>query len=356
MKKLCTRILALSLAPLVLAGCANREVNPRFSASFYQDGVFASAMDQQNLGFTETSKILWELFVQDTQGLEPENGQIPVHRLSREDLLAMPEGSVVRFVHSTLLFRLDNRFVLTDPVFSERTSPVPFFGPKRFHDLPITLDEMPFIDILILSHNHYDHLDEPTLRALKDRIGHVYTTLGIKSHLLNLGFDPSQVSELDWWEAAENDTLKITVAPAQHFSGRGLFDRNKTLWASWVIKSAQYNLYFGADSGYFDGFREIGERLGPFDMTFLENGAYNQRWRKIHMMPEETVQAHLDLGGKWLFPIHNGSFKLSMHPWKEPFERISKAAAGKGVKATFPIMGEVTSLQNPAGQSAWWQQ
>ncbi|WP_319381169.1 MBL fold metallo-hydrolase [Thiomicrorhabdus sp.] len=222
--------------------------------------------------------------------------------------------------------------------------------------MPISLEEMPFIDILILSHNHYDHLDEPTLRALKDRIGHVYTTLGIKSHLLALGFEPSQVTELDWWEQAQDRSLTITATPAQHFSGRGIFDRNKTLWASWVISSAQFNLFFGADSGYFDGFAEIGKRFGPFDMTFLENGAYNPRWQKIHMMPEETVQAHLDLGGKWLFPIHNGSFKLSTHPWKEPFERISKAAEQADVPVSFPIMGEIIRIQAPETPEIWWKQ
>jgi len=356
MKNVYFKFVSLLLAPLILIGCASREVNPRYSAAFYQDGTFVSAMDNQNIGFSETVKIIWQLFVQETDGLEPTAGQIPVNQLTQADLLNMPNNSVVRFAHSTLLFRLDGRFILTDPVFSERASPVQFFGPKRFHPLPIELEEMPFIDIVILSHNHYDHLDEATLKTMQSRIGHVYTSIGLKSHLQELGFSDSQVTELDWWESINDKSLQISATPAQHFSGRGMFDRNKTLWSSWVIKSSQANLCFGADSGYFDGFKEIGKRFGPFDMTFLEDGAYNQRWSKIHMMPEEVVQAHLDLAGKWLFPVHNGSFKLSTHPWQEPFERVEQVAKEQNVQVVFPKMGEIISVLQPVTETErWWK-
>ncbi len=344
----------MGFAPFVFAGCSNTEIQPRSSASFYHDGVFASKMDEQKMDFSETVKIIWQLFVSDTTGIEPKEGEIPIKKLTRTDLLEMPNNSVVRLAHSTLLYRLDGRFILTDPVFSERASPVSFFGPKRFHDMPISLKELPDIDILVLSHNHYDHFDEATLKALKDRIGQVYTTLGIKDMLLNLGFSANQVTELDWWEEAQDKTIQIIATPSQHFSGRGVFDRNKTLWASWVIRTPQTNLFFGADSGYFEGFKQIGEHFGPFDMTFLENGAYNERWRQIHMMPEETVQAHLDLRGKWLYPIHNGSFKLSMHPWKEPFQRVEKAALENNVAIIFPMFGEIRSIKKPTSSQAWW--
>jgi len=348
-------ILALCITGVMMNGCSEKELKPRSSASFYKDGRFESKMDQEELGFTETLSIMWEIFVKDNKGTTPETGTIPVHRLTRDDLLHMPDDSVIRLLHATLLFRLDGRFVLTDPVFSERISPVSFLGPKRFHELPIPLDEMPYIDIVIISHNHFDHLDEATIKGLKDRIGHIYTTLGIKPLLVDWGVEPSKITELDWWEKVEDQSIAITAAPAQHFSARGFFDRNKSLWASWIIKSANTNLYFGADSGYFEGFKEIGKRFGPFDMTFLEAGAYNERWRSIHMMPEETVQAHMDLGGERLFPIHNGSFKLAMHPWREPLDRVVAEAERKGVEVSHPKMGEAVPLLENRTTEMWWK-
>ena len=356
MSKAWIKFITLGISTLLLSSCSNTEVNPRSSSSFYKDGVFESKMDDQNIGFTETVKIIWELFVTDNIVTEPKKGEIPVNLLTTQELIEMPDNSVVRFAHSTLLYKLDGRLILTDPVFSKRASPVAFFGPKRFHELPLALEQLPKIDILILSHNHYDHFDETTLKAMQTRIGHVYTTIGIKAMLLDLGYQDNQVTELDWWEGAKSKSIEIVATPAQHFSGRGVFDRNKTLWASWVIKSGNSNLFFGADSGYFDGFKKIGEQFGPFDMTFLENGAYNERWRAIHMMPEEAVQAHKDLNGEWLFPIHNGSFKLAMHPWKEPFQRIEASALTNNVSIITPIFGEIISIENPETKTPnWWK-
>ncbi len=338
-----------------MGGCADKKITPRFSASFYHDGVFESKMDDQKMGVGDMISIMWQVFVKKIDGAVPEDGTIPVKKLSTDDLMQMPEGSVVRLGHSTLLFRLDGRFVLTDPVFSDRASPLSFIGPKRFHAMPLAPEALPFIDVMIISHDHYDHLDKTTIAILKDKIGHCYTTIGVKNRLSDFGLDPEKITELDWWESAQNGTLTVTATPAQHFSGRGMFDRNKTLWASWVIKASGANLFFGADSGYFDGFKTIGEKFGPFDMTFLEAGAYNERWRSIHMMPEETVQAHRDLGGAVLFPVHNGTFNLAMHPWREPFERVSLEAERQGVRLTHPLMGEIISLKNPSPTPRWWE-
>ena len=350
------KILPISFLPILIGGCSHPDIKPRTTAEMYRNGKFESKMDEQAMGLGESLKIMWQLFMTNTPDLEPVEGDIPVKTLTRTDLATMANNSVVRLAHSSLLFKLNERYVLTDPVFSERTSPVSFAGPKRFHHLPMALEDLPFIDVVILSHNHYDHFDIPTLAALKEQIGHIYTTLGLKSALLALGFNDSQVTELDWWESIQSESLEITATPAQHFSGRGLFDRNQTLWASWVIKTPEVSLFFGADSGYFDGFKQIGEWLGPFDMTFLEDGAYNERWSLIHMMPEEAVQAHIDLRGNRLFPIHNGSFKLSTHPWKEPFERLDQAAQARGIATVFPKFGEVIPVKNPEVQAVhWWK-
>lgn len=213
---------------------------------------------------------------------------------------------------------------------------------------------MPFIDIVIISHNHYDHLDVPSIKELKDKVGHFFTTLGVKQKLLNLGINTMKICELDWWQSCVTNSIKITATPAQHFSGRGLFDRNKTLWASWVISSKSANIYFSADSGYFDTFKEIGEKYGPFDMTFLEAGAYNKAWKEVHMMPYETVQAHIDLKGNILFPIHNSSFKLSIHPWNEPLIKVSKEAKKQNIQLCHPKMGEYIYLLEPKKSEKWW--
>ena len=171
-----------------------------------------------------------------------------------------------------------------------------------------------------------------------------------------MGINKNKITELDWWESKTDNTLNIVATPAQHFSGRGLFDKNKTFWASWVIKSSKSNIYFSGDSGYMPEFKDIGLKYGPFDMTFIETGAYNKRWENIHMMPNESVQAHIDLKGKIMFPVHNGTFELSTHPWKEPFELVSKTAKEEDIKITHPIMGEIIPLLEYKQTKKWWEE
>jgi len=306
--------------------------------------------------FLEHMSLMWYFFTDDTEGKTPKEGEVPVVKLSKEDILNMPDESVVRLGHSTLLFKLDSKYLLVDPVFSQRISPVSFMGPKRFHKSPIDIQELPFIDILIISHNHYDHLDEYALDGLKDKVGHVYTALGLTQKLSDSGLDTKKITELDWWESKkDNSGISIVSTPAQHFSGRGLFDKNKTFLASWVIKSSKANIYYSADSGYMKEFKTIGEKFGPFDMSFVETGAYNKRWREVHMMPDEIVQAHIDLNAKIMFPVHNGTFELSTHPWREPFELVTKIAKEKGVKITHPMMGEIIPLLRYKDTREWWK-
>jgi L-ascorbate metabolism protein UlaG (beta-lactamase superfamily) len=280
---------------------------------------------------------------------------IPVNFLKTEDLETLPDYSVIRFGHSTLLFKIENEWILTDPVFSKRASPFSFLGPKRFHDNPIEVEELPFIHSVIISHDHYDHLDKQSIKKLKDKVGTFYTTLEVGRHLMKFGVPRRKIIELDWWESKKNNSIEFVCTPAQHFSGRTLLDRDKTLWSSWVIKAPNTKLYFGADGGYFEGFKEISFNHGPFDMTFLEVGAYNEKWRDIHMMPEDSIQAHKDLKGKRMFPIHNGTFDLSLHAWYEPFEKIAELAEEKSIDIIFPKMGEAISLLNKTNTSKWWK-
>jgi len=282
--------------------------------------------------------------------------QIPVKYLKKSDLESLEDYSVIRFGHSTLLFKIENEFILTDPVFSKRASPFSFMGPKRFHENPISIENLPFIKSVIISHDHYDHLDKESIKKIKDKVGIFYTTLDVGKHLVKFGVSRDKIIELDWWETKTSDSIELVCTPAQHFSGRTLIDKNSTLWSSWVIKSPKGKFYFGADGGYFSGFKEISIKYGPFAMTFLEVGAYNKKWRDIHMMPEDSIQAHKDLKGNVMFPIHNGTFDLSLHSWYEPFEKISKLALENNIDIRFPIMGERISLLEFSETKNWWEE
>jgi len=306
--------------------------------------------------FKEGLSIIVSMIKEKSKNSKPKyKYQVPVKYLNTKDLLNMDDYSVIRFGHSTLLFKINNEFILTDPVFSLRASPFLFLGPKRFHNSPITIEELPFIKSVIISHDHYDHLDKYSIEKLKEKVGTFYTTLEVSKHLMKFGVSRRKIVELDWWESKIKDSVEFICTPAQHFSGRTLIDKNTTLWSSWVIKTERGNFYFGADGGYFETFKEIAFNYGPFHMTFLEVGAYNKKWRDIHMMPEDSIKAHKDLKGKVLFPIHNGTFDLSLHAWDEPFDKIDKLARNNEIDIRFPIMGEEISLLEYSETSKWWR-
>jgi L-ascorbate metabolism protein UlaG (beta-lactamase superfamily) len=283
-----------------------------------------------------------------------------VQRLTPADLAAAPERSLYRLGHSTLLMKLRGGWWITDPVFAERASPFSFIGPKRFHAPPIALHELPALRGVVLSHDHYDHLDRATIRALAPRVDLFLCTLGVGDRLMAWGVAPEKVRQFDWWQDVRVDGLRFTATPAQHFSGRGLRDGNRTLWASWVIEDLESSdmplrVFFSGDGGYFDGFTEIGRRFGPFDLTLMETGAYDPHWPYVHMHPAQTVQAHRDLGGRWLLPIHNGTFSLAMHAWWDPFERVLALGAEQGIAVATPMMGERVSLDAPHAGERWWR-
>lgn len=260
--------------------------------------------------------------------------------------------------HSTFLIEIDGKIILTDPVFSKRVSPFSFVGTDAFiYSENYSLDNLPPIDLVLISHDHYDHLDYQTIKKLKDSQVPFVTALGVGAHLEYWGISPERITELDWWEDFQlSEKIKLTATPARHFSGRGLTDRFSTLWASWVIAGPQQRLFFGADSGYFPGFKTIGEKYGPFDLAMLECGQYSQYWPFIHMSPEETFAAANDLNAKSLMPIHWGKYKLSIHPWTEPVERLLSAAREKELTVTTPKIGQVFNLQSPLPKEMWWRE
>ncbi|MGE5626554.1 MAG: MBL fold metallo-hydrolase [Solirubrobacterales bacterium] len=259
------------------------------------------------------------------------------------------------FGHSTLLLELNDKKIFFDPMLGRVPAPVPLFVSKRFNDeLPMKIEDIPELHAVLISHDHYDHLDYWTIKQIKQKVKAFYVPLGVGAHLKAWGVDASKIVELDWFQQAEFEGLTFTCTPSHHFSGRSLTGRNSTLWCSWIVKAENANIFFSGDSGFSGHFKKIGESYGPFDLTMLECGQYNPGWADIHMMPEQTVKAHMDLRGNILMPIHFGAFKLSTHPWQEPVERLLKEAALFGVKVTTPRIGEQVVLGNPLPDSKWW--
>jgi L-ascorbate metabolism protein UlaG (beta-lactamase superfamily) len=265
------------------------------------------------------------------------------------------EPILVWFGHSSYFIRINGKNLLIDPVLSERASPFQFVGAKAFETTrPYTVTDFPTIDALILTHDHYDHLDYNSIVKFLPKVKACYTALGVGSHLAYWGADESRIHEFDWWEGKTIlPGIDLIATPARHFSGRGL-TRNKTLWTSFVLKTKEYSLFLGGDSGYDEAFKTIGKTYGPFDLAILECGQYNAMWPQIHMMPEETVQASADLRAKVLLPVHWGKFTLSLHPWMEPIERALKHARSLNMIVTTPMIGEPLSLSRLLPQASWW--
>lgn len=261
------------------------------------------------------------------------------------------------FGHSTFLLEIDGKKILIDPMLGQTPSPISFLGAKRYsNELPIEAEKLPFIDAILISHDHYDHLDYGSIKALKDKVGRFFTPLGVGNHLISWGVTEEKITKLNWWESIEFDKINLICTPARHFSGRGLFDGATTLWCSWVIRGTKDNIYFSGDSGYDIHFKNIGDKYGPFDISLLECGQYNEDWKLLHMMPEESVQASIDLKSKVILPIHWGAFTLAFHDWTEPVERLTLKATELNVPVTTPKIGEPVILGNETYPSEkWWE-
>jgi L-ascorbate metabolism protein UlaG (beta-lactamase superfamily) len=264
---------------------------------------------------------------------------------------------LVWFGHSSYLLKSNTFTVLVDPVFSGYASPVPYFGfGKAFAGTnTYGVTDMPSIDLLILTHDHYDHLDYPTIRDLHPQVKHFVVPLGVDSHLLYWGVPAEKITTLDWWQqAAIADQVSIMATPSRHFSGRK-FAQGKTLWASYALRLHGYSIFIGGDSGYDSQFKKIGEQAGPFDIALLETGQYGDEWPLIHMLPEETATAAVDLQAKVVLPVHWGKFALANHDWREPIERLLKSAEEKGVQVTTPKIGEPVFINKSYPKSYWWR-
>ncbi len=320
----------------------------------YRDGKFRSANPPMKISWSEYPGMIKDhIFAKNERS---PSDQLPTQAVDLSHFKQSAEGVMnASWVgHSSLLINVDGYKILTDPVYEKRVS---IFGPTRYNgEVPLDIDALPEVDVVIVSHNHYDHLNRSSIEALADKTKWFLTPLGAGKLLQKWGVAANKIIQMDWWEEFSFDSnLKITATPSQHFSGRGLTDTDKTLWASWVIKTPGHSLFFSGDSGYFEGFKEIGDRHGPFDMTFIECGAYDKSWETIHMFPEQTVQAHIDLKGKILHPIHWGTFNLAQHPWYEPMDRLLARATETEVQLALPIVGETTILGEFVPTHPWWK-
>ncbi|MCM3719221.1 MBL fold metallo-hydrolase [Fictibacillus phosphorivorans] len=325
------------------------------SSEHYADGTFVNQIaTEMATDFRSMFPVLKE-FLMGNPNRQPSK-PIPIKPLQLSKLNPNQTTKVTWFGHSSLMIELDNKRILLDPMFGKAPSPIPWFGNKRYSkDLPFSVAELPQIDLVLLSHDHYDHLDYGTIKKLKSKVNQFVVPLGVGNHLKRWGVEPGKIQECNWWEEVTASGLNLVCTPARHFSGRSLTNRNSTLWCSWVIEGTGAKIYFSGDSGYGPHFKEIGEKFGPFDLTLMECGQYHEKWAAIHMMPEETVKAHIDVKGKRLIPIHWGAFTLSLHTWTDPIERVVKAADANDMNILTPMIGEKVSLDEEHTRSNWWQ-
>ncbi|MEV0012502.1 MBL fold metallo-hydrolase [Streptomyces sp. NPDC047973] len=327
----------------------------------FADGVFRNPEGTQtrpSIPMIEFAKIY---FRKEERVRRSPSGTVPVHATTLADLSAAPASGlrVTWLGHSSVLTEIDGRRVLFDPVWGERCSPFAFAGPKRLHPVPLPPAAMGPVDAVVISHDHYDHLDLPTIKALAGTDTVFAVPLGVGAHLERWGVPADRIRELDWNETTRIEGISLTATPARHFCGRGMRNQQHTLWASWVVAGPDHRVYHSGDTGYFSGFREIGAEYGPFDATMIQVGAYSEFWPDIHMTPAEGIRAHLDLqGGKphgVLLPIHWATFNLAPHPWAEPGEWMADAGAEAGQPVAFPRPGEPFE---PAGElpvEPWWR-
>ena len=322
------------------------------SSQNYRDGAFQNQTPTTMVPPGVSYFTMLKGFINKSKQSAPKE-QIPTGSANLQQLSSQ-QPTLVWFGHSSYLLNLDGKKILVDPVLGGHASPFSFMIPAFKGTDPYGVEDFPEIDILLLTHDHYDHLDHGVIKQLRPKVRQVLCSLGVGEHLEYWGYDKKRITELDWFETAEWEGLKFTAAPARHFSGRST-KRNQSIWSSFILQTKTKKIYMGGDSGYDAHFKQLGETYGPFDLALLECGQYNTLWPLIHMMPEQTVQAAMDLKTNVLMPVHWAKFALAYHSWKEPIERLTKAAKEKGQAIATPMIGEEYIIGTEL-RKEWWLQ
>jgi len=327
------------------------EQSPNWGKKSFENLEFT----KMDINFGNMPKLFYENFFK-TKGRAPKK-PIAVEAFDKSSFLApYDKAKFIWYGHSVVLMNIQGTIILIDPMLGPDASPIAPFKTKRFSENTLGLiDDFPDIDILLLTHDHYDHLDLASIKKLKGKVDRFWVALGSKRHFVKWGVQAEKVKEFDWWDKSELNGIEITFTPTRHFAGRGVLDRNKTLWGGWAIKSSEENIYFSGDGGYGNHFKMIGEKLGPFDFGFMECGQYHELWRQIHMFPDEAVKASQDVKAKQIMPVHWAGFALALHHWKTPVEDFLTHAEQKSVDHIVPKIGEVFSANQNIDIEHWWR-
>lgn len=339
-------------------GQITKPLEARYSQSEnWKDGKF------QNLEKTNLSINFWKIPGLLQKQLSNKTNREPPRPLNIhpfDNTAFLSDETDFRFAwygHSAILMRMNYKTILIDPMMGPNASPIAPYKTKRFSENTLNLiDAFPVIDLMLISHDHYDHLDYDSLIRLKEKTQNYFVALGVKRHLVKWGIDSTKITEFDWWDESGFSDIKLTFTPTRHFSGRGLTDRKKSLWGGWVFQTEEENIWFSGDGGYGSHFKEVGERFGPFDFAFMECGQYSEYWRPVHMFPEESVQAALDAKVHVAMPVHWAGFSLSQHSWKEPMEEFEKHARTQNLRMISPQLGQIVRPDKEPTRIEWWKE
>jgi L-ascorbate metabolism protein UlaG (beta-lactamase superfamily) len=349
-----TTVMFLNLSPQ-FGGKHSKEDKLRYEATgHYENGRFVN-LSPANVDYSLSNMrgMVADMIKGNPNRIPKE--PLPMEHRTAGELASNSQTRLIWFGHSAFLLQMNGMNILLDPMLGIAPSPVALSGPKRFENgLPIAIDDLPEIDIIFISHDHYDHLDYGSIQQLKHRTRIFFVPMGVGAHLRAWGIEDERIREMNWWEEAEHRGLQLAFAPMNHFSGRSIGDASCTMWGSWAIKGER-NIFFSGDGGYGTHFKRIGERFGPFDMALMECGQYDKKWASVHLMPEESVQACIDVRAKWGMPIHWGAFPLAYHDWNDPVKRFTQEAERLGLDYTIPIIGQDIDLESPVMSTlSWW--
>lgn len=323
---------------------------------YYQEGKFQNVVPTSSADFSQMPGILKKYFTRKAESAPTKAYQFT--EINRSEMEADTSGHIYYnwLGHAAILMQKEGKYILLDPMLGQRASPFTFLGPKRYSAPPIATEDLPELEAVIFSHDHYDHLDYETILKLKEKTKYFYVPLGVSASLEYWGVPSEKIKECSWWDQhKQTSEITITATPARHFSGR-LLSQNNTFWASWVIEWGTEKVYFGGDTGIFDGFSEIDEKLGPFDIALLPIGAYNEAWHDIHMNPEEAVDAFQQMRAKRFFPIHWGTFDLALHSWYEPIKDLISISEDKNIPLISLPQGQWFNSEVSNQDKNWWVQ